>query len=79
MSRLSAFLDFLDKRAVFHRAVLIWTLWLVYEVTWNSFNLAWGSQRPGVEVAAIIAAIQLPVTTLLGAVLKFYSDYRAAP
>jgi hypothetical protein len=79
MDKLVAFFDFLDRRAVFHRAVLLYALWLVYEVTWNSFNLAWGSARPGVEVAAIIAAIQLPVTTLLGAVLKFYSDYRAGP
>lgn len=77
MGRLSAFWDFLDKRSVFHRGVLVFTLWLVWRVTENSFNLAWGSERPGVEVAAVITAIQLPITALLGAVMKFYSDYRA--
>lgn len=77
MEYVSRFLDFLDKRAVFHRAVLVWTLWLLAEVTWWSFNFAWGNPRSGLEVAAIITAIQIPITTLLGAVLKFYGDYRS--
>lgn len=79
MGKLVAFFDFLDRRAVFHRGVLLFALWLTWEVTRNSFNLAWGLEKPGVEVAAIITAIQLPVTTLLAAVLKFYGDYRSPP
>lgn len=77
MEHVSRFLDFLDKRAVFHRAVLIWVLWLVGWVTVESWNFAWHSTRPGTEVALIIGAIQAPVTILLGAVTKFYGEYRS--
>jgi len=71
-------LDFIDGRRVVRRLVLFVTLWL----TWRSFEwaafFAETTTRSGIDVAAIIAAVTAPVSTLLAAVVKFYGDNRNA-
>jgi len=46
---------------------------LVWAVTHWSFEYAHASDLPGLEVAAVITAIQAPVTVLLGYLVKLYT------
>lgn len=73
---IGGFLDFIDRRQIIRRAAFLWVLWLTGEVAFWTMNFAWNSSRPGMEVAAIIGAIWLPLGALQGAIFKFYDDTR---
>ena len=72
----AGFLDFIDKRQIIRRAAFLWVLWLTGEVAFWTMKFAWESSRPGMEVAAIIGAVWLPLGALQGAIFKFYDDKR---
>ena len=73
-----AFWLWIDEKRVIRRAVLFLMLY------WTGTTLAWSihfaetSLRPGVDVAAILAAIWGPMGLLQGAVFAFYSKARSA-
>lgn len=58
---------------LFRRALLIFACVLTWLVTHYSFEYASASALPGLEVAAVITAIQAPVTALLGYMVKLYT------
>lgn len=72
----TAFWDFLDARTVIRRAVLLWMIWMTTIAFFWTFEFATSSPRPGVDVAAIIAAIWAPLIALQGAVIGLYNSAR---
>lgn len=71
------FWTWVDKRSVIRRVVLGVTLWM----TWRAF--AWAAEfaeatdKSGMDVAAIIAAVTAPITYLQAAVFKTYAEGRS--
>jgi hypothetical protein len=70
------FWNWIDTRAIVRRAVLFTTLWM----TWAAFAWAAGfaesTERTGIEVAAIIAAVTAPIAALQGFIFSVYSAGR---
>ena len=65
-----------DKLKITRRFGFYFTLWITWVSVDYSFELVTlvlQTKDPSLELAAIIAAILVPVTGLQGAVLKFYS------
>ena len=77
MSKLNSVMDFIDTRAVVRRIAFFWVLWMSAEALTWTLEFAWVSVRPGMEVAAIIAAVWTPLAGLQAAVFKFYDSGRA--
>lgn len=71
--------DWIDHRYIVRRATLFATVWM----TWRSF--AWAAafaeatDKTGIEVGAIIAAVTAPVAALQGYVFKLYAEHREPP
>lgn len=55
-------------------AVLTTAIWMTLEVSRWSMWFAVGNARPGLEIAAILAAAQAPVTLFAGTVFRAYLD-----
>ena len=76
MKAITEFWDWIDGRGVIRRIVLFVTLWL----TWESYRwaamFAESTDKSGVEVAAIIAAVTAPVTLLQASAFKAYIEGR---
>jgi hypothetical protein len=70
--------DFVDKRQIIRRGAFLWMLWITAKVVFWTLDFAQVSARPGIEVAAIIAAIWAPLATLQGALVRFYDDAQKA-
>jgi hypothetical protein len=51
----------------------LWITWISLDYSFKLVTLALTTNTPSLELAAIIAAILVPVTGLQGAVLKFYN------
>lgn len=66
------FFDFIDRRQITRRVMFIWMMVITTKVVMWTTDFAWTSSRPGLEVAAIIAAVWAPMTALQGVVVKFY-------
>jgi hypothetical protein len=77
MRYLTAFWDFVDRRAIVRRIAFFVTL----VMSWESFvwarDFATTTAKTGAEVGLIIAAVTAPVAALQGFVLKVYSDARS--
>lgn len=73
---LSALLAWIDRRhfVSVRSAVLGVTVWMTWEVTRWAFDFAHATKLPGLEAAAVIAAITAPFAALQAAVFKFYMD-----
>lgn len=73
---MGGFLSWVDRRHFISvRALTLYvTLWMTWEVTAWAFRFATATMLPGMEVAAIIAAVTAPVCALQGFVFKFYMD-----
>lgn len=67
-------MDVVDRRQLLRRGAFVWMLYLTTKVTIWTTDFAWQSSRPGLEVAAIIGAIWMPLTALQGALFKFYDQ-----
>lgn len=75
---IARFWTWVDSRAIVRRIVLFVTLWM----TWQAFTwagvFAMTSDRPGMDVAAIIAAVTAPISVLQGYVFQVYTKGREA-
>lgn len=77
MKYIDAFFDFLDKRRVVRRVGFFFVLfWLTPVVLFWTIEFATASTRPGMEVAAIIASVWVPMSGLQGAVIALYNTAR---
>jgi hypothetical protein len=72
----TAFLDFVDERAVVRRIAFFWMIWITTQTVLWSIDFAATSPRPGGEVAAIIAAILGFISALQAVMIGFYSTAR---
>lgn len=73
---LTAVYTHLDKGNWSKRIALYSSLGVsVYSVFW-AFDYATASPREGSEIAAIIAAVMIPVNGLVAAVFKYYADFK---
>lgn len=66
----SHFWDWVDRRTVFRRSIVIFSLFLTYDAFLKCIAFAETSKLDGIGIAAIIAAVLVPV----GAVQKFAFD-----
>lgn len=65
----------LEKHQLFRRVVMIYMCCLVAYTTMESFDFANESiDASGIEIAAIIAAIQVPVSAMMAFMSKLYLD-----
>ena len=72
-----AFLGFLDNRSVFRRVAFVWMMWLTTRASFWCFDYAASKVfADGVQVAAVIAAVMMPIGALQAAVFKWYSESR---
>lgn len=76
MNPATALWDWIDSRRVVRRVVLFITLWM----TWQAFTwagvFAMTTDKPGIDVAAIIAAVTAPISILQGYVFQVYAKGR---
>jgi hypothetical protein len=71
--RLGAVWDFIDKRDIDKHAVSVAILWGTHSiVSWAMAYANANAARPGIEVAAIIAAVGAPYMALQAAAISFY-------
>lgn len=69
---------------LFNKQMLVRRVSLVFVLALTALTYKWGmdfamtSARSGVDVAAILAALLTPLTTLQGFIFKFYSEARTA-
>jgi hypothetical protein len=75
--RFSQAWDFIDKRDIDKHV----TAWLSFYITWFLINwilnFVWVyPDKPGLEVAAIVAAVLMPWTPVQAAVVKWYFESR---
>ena len=76
--RASQFWDFVDRRQLDAHAVSVVALAGTIMTSIWGWEFAWQSTRPGLEVAAILAALGGPWAALQAAVIKFVFDARAS-
>lgn len=62
-----------NNHRLFRRALLLYACALVWITTTWSFSYAHASALDGLGVAAVITAIQTPVTMLMGYLVKLYT------
>lgn len=68
--------DFINTHSIVRRIVLFVTLYMTYAAfTWAA-TFAGVSDKTGIEIAAIIAAVTAPITVLQGFVFKVYAEGR---
>lgn len=76
MSALTAFWDWVDARDIDKGIISLVILYGTWELTRWAMVYAEYGERPGLEVAAIIAAVTAPYMALQAAAIKFYFDSR---
>lgn len=70
------FYDWIDQRQVDKHFVSLAILFGTIRITEWAMSYASGSARPGLEIAAIIAAVTAPYMALQAAAVGFYFNYR---
>lgn len=75
--RAAQFWDFVDRRQMDVYVIAVAILVGTIQITSWAMSFASHADRPGLEVAAIIAAIMGPWAALQGAAIKFIFDARA--
>lgn len=70
--------DFIDKRDIDKHIVSLAVLSGTYTVTSWAMQYAVHAERPGLEVAAIIAAVQVPYMALQAAAIAWYFRARTS-
>ena len=71
----SAFWDWIDKRFIIRRILVLVVLWLTIQTILWAMNFSETCvDRTGTDIAAIIAAILTPLSVLQGMVFKFYLE-----
>lgn len=74
--RASQFWDWIDQRQIDAMLVSLAVLYGTTRILEWSFQFASHADRPGMEVAAIIAAVATPYSALQAAAIKFFFDAR---
>lgn len=64
----------IDKYKITRRAVLVTAIWMTWAASEWAMWFATGNARNGMEIAAIIAAVQAPVMAFTGMVFKVYAE-----
>lgn len=73
--RVLGFFEIVDRIYIVRRLVLILATWQTYDsYVWAKRYVEAHPEKPGVEIAAILAAVLGAVTLLQGFVLKLYND-----
>ena len=67
-------MNWIDKYKVIRRAVLAIAIWMTWASSEWSMWFATGNTRNGMEIAAILAAVQAPVMAFTGMVFKVYVE-----
>ncbi len=75
--KLAAFWDFVDNRGIIRRVILGVAIYMTWRVSVWSMGYAEQSAEDGVQIAAILVAVQAPVTLFAGMVFKAYIEGRA--
>ncbi len=68
--------EFIDARDIDKHAVTIATLYISVEVVRWSMGFAQISTKPGIDIAAIIGAINAPLMAMQSVTIKWYFDSR---
>lgn len=71
------FWDWVDERGIVRRVVLAVAIAMTWEVTHWAMTYVGASTRPGIDLAAIIAAVTAPASMFGGYVFKSYIESRA--
>ena len=66
--------QWMKRYRIFSRTMLLISIAQMLWVTWWSTRFAMTSTLNGMEVAGVIAAVQVPVTMLFNSVYKTYSE-----
>lgn len=77
LATMTAFWDWFDKRDVDKHFVAFLTLivsWIV--IKWSMSYADLNHERSGVDIAAVLAAINVPITAFQAAVVKWYFNAR---
>lgn len=75
--RFSQLWDFIDKRDIDKHVVASLVMYQTLVITQWSFEYAkYLTTQPGMEIAAVIVAIDAPWSILVGAVVKWYFNAR---
>lgn len=74
---ITAFWDWLDNRGIIRRIVLAVAIYQGWLVTVWAMSFSEVSARPGIDIAAIIAAVSMPVSTFGGFVFKAYLESKS--
>ena len=69
--------QWMKRYRVFSRFLLLVSLGQMLWVTWWSSLYATTASLPGTEIALVIAAVQVPATTLFNFVYKTYKENAA--
>lgn len=69
--------DWIDARDIDKHIVVVVTMCWTWRLTEWSMHYAATSPRPGLEVAAILAAVGAPFLAMQGAALKWYFEARS--
>lgn len=71
------FWDWFDKRDIEKHLIAVSTLLVTYMVIkWSMHYAEMNVARSGTDIAAVLAAINVPIATLQGAVIKWYFNAR---
>ena len=68
--------DWIDQRGIVRRIVLALALWMTWRVTTWSMAYADTTDRDGMQAAALLVAVQAPVTLFCSTVFKAYIEGR---
>ena len=70
--------EWLKKYRIRSSSILLFSTWMLYRVAEWGMLFASESGRPGLEVAAILAAVQVPATYYAGQAFKIFQETKTA-
>ena len=76
MTYIDAVFSVVDKYGIVRRTVLVIAIWMTWNVSVWAMSYVMTSSRPGIDLAAIIAAVTAPVTMFATHVFKAYLESR---
>ena len=70
------FWDWVDRRTVFRRSIIIFALYLTWDATVHSWAFSIASKFDGLGTAAVIAAVLTPLVALQKFAFDIYNEAR---
>lgn len=67
-------MSWIDKYLIIRRVTLAIAIWMTWVSAEWAMWFATGNSRNGMEIAAILAAVQAPVMAFTGMVFKVYAE-----